>query len=307
MIEAKDELLADYYDEWIKSVKKGLVRPVTYVKYELTGRMIRKYAPGLMITDVNRRTYQRLINDYAADHEHATTRDFHHNIHPVLLDAMDEGLIDRDPTARIQIGGRVPGPKKAKYLEEDEAEKLLGVLDLGDTISFDYLVLMLLKTGLRFAEALGLTPADFDFEKQTITVNKTWDYKDGTGFQPTKNKSSNRTISLDDDTAARFKQLIKDMPMDRPVLVQPGERIYAAPANAKLAALCKRAGIPVITIHGLRHTHASLLISHGISIQAVAKRLGHANTVTTQNTYIHLLRRSEDEANDRINQLMRNL
>lgn len=65
--------------------------------------------------------------------------------------------------------------------------------------------------------------------------------------------------------------------------------IYNSTLNQRLAVFCKEAGVPRISIHSLRHTHASLLISAGVSIQSVAKRLGHGNTETTQRTYIHLL------------------
>ena len=64
---------------------------------------------------------------------------------------------------------------------------MLGDLDLSGGPSWDWLILIVAKTGLRFSEALGLTPEDFDFAHQTLSVNKTWDYKNGGGFVPTKN------------------------------------------------------------------------------------------------------------------------
>ncbi|MFT8879272.1 MAG: tyrosine-type recombinase/integrase, partial [Oenococcus sp.] len=59
--------------------------------------------------------------------------------------------------------------------------------------------------------------------------------------------------------------------------------------NRHLKDLCDRLGIKPITIHGLRHTHASLLLASGISMQYVSKRLGHANLMITEKVYSHLL------------------
>ena len=102
---------------------------------------------------------------------------------------------------------------------------------------------------MRFSEALAITPADFDFARQTLSISKTWDYKGEGGFLPTKNKSSVR----------------------------------------------KECGISEISIHGLRHTHASLLLFAGVSIASVARRLGHASMTTTQKTYLHIIQELENK------------
>lgn len=82
--------------------------------------------------------------------------------------------------------------------------------------------------------------------------------------------------------------------------------IYNSTINNRLKKYCQLAKIPIITLHGLRHTHASVLIANGISIQVVAKRLGHANSITTQNTYIHLLKSTEQKANEKITSILIN-
>lgn len=68
--------------------------------------------------------------------------------------------------------------------------------------------------------------------------------------------------------------------------------------NDRLAAICKQVEIPVISIHGLRHTHASLLLYAGVSVASVARRLGHSNMTTTQKTYIHVIQELENQDND---------
>ena len=71
-------------------------------------------------------------------------------------------------------------------------------------MNWDWLILLVAKTGIRFSEALGLTPSDFDFSHQYIIINKTWDYKENTGFALTKNKSSIRKVQIDWQTVAVF-------------------------------------------------------------------------------------------------------
>ena len=65
--------------------------------------------------------------------------------------------------------------------------------------------------------------------------------------------------------------------------------------NAILARHCRQAKIPVISIHGLRHTHASLLLFAGVSIASVARRLGHSSMTTTQKTYLHIIQELENQ------------
>ncbi len=101
---------------------------------------------------------------------------------------------------------------------------MLTNLNSEQEVNWDWFLLVA-KTGMRFSEALALTPRDFNFTHQMLSISKTWNYKDDGGFLPTKNQSS--------------------------------------------------------VIHGLRHTHASLLLFAGVSIASVARRLGHASMTTT--------------------------
>ncbi|WKS99295.1 site-specific integrase [Gallibacterium salpingitidis] len=151
------------------------------------------------------------------------------------------------------------------------------------------------KTGLRFSEALAITPRDFDFARQTLTINKTWDYKGDGGFLPTKNRSSNRKVQLDWQTIIQFSQLIKNKLSNVPIFLQEGQKIYNSTINDLLTRYCKQAHLPIITIHGLRHTHASLLLFSGVSIASVARRLGHASITTTQKTYLHIIQELENK------------
>ena len=287
-------LLCDYYSDWISMYKEGAVRKVTLQKYKLSLSWLKKLAPKLKVCEVDRTEYQKILNDFASCHERQTTMDFHHQLKSAIIDAVDEGYIDKDPTRKVIIKGINPRTKKIKYLNQYELHTLLKVLKYNTKPDMDWLILLIAKTGMRFSEAIAITPADFDFSHQTLSINKTWDYKDSGSFQPTKNKSSVRKIQIDWMVVSQFSNLVKDLPQDKPIFITEG-RIYNSTANDVLKRRCIEAGVPIISIHGLRHTHASLLLFAGVSIASVAKRLGHSTMTTTQKVYLHIIQELENK------------
>ena len=307
MVKAEEgtELFCKYYEQWIRMYKEGAIREVTMKKYEITLVWLQRLVPDLRLSELNRISYQQLLNDYAVYHERQTTMDFHHQLKAAVLDAVDEGFIDRDPTRKAIIKGKAPREKKIKYLNQFELHTLLVHLHLTPEINWDWFIFIIAKTGMRFSEALALTPKDFDFPHQSLIVNKTWDYKGSGGFLPTKNKSSVRKIQLDWQTIIKFSELIRDLPEDEPIFVKGP--VYNSTVNDRLERYCKDLGIPVISVHGLRHTHASLLLFAGVSIASVARRLGHASMTTTQKTYIHIIQELENRDIDLVMRSMSGL
>lgn len=289
----KTDLFCDYYEKWIRVYKEGAIRKVTLDKYKMTQSWLKKLAPTLTLCDLNRITYQQILNDYAVNHERQTTMDFHHQLKGAILDAVDEGLVERDPTRKAIIKGKTPTVKKIKYLNQFELHTLISSLDLKSEVNWDWFILLVAKTGMRFSEALALTPSDFDFAHQMLSISKTWDYKGDGGFLPTKNKSSVRKIQIDWQTVIQFSELLKGLPEDKPIFVKG--KVYNSTVNDILGRYCKAANIPVISVHGLRHTHASLLLFAGVSIASVARRLGHSSMTTTQKTYLHIIQELENK------------
>ena len=290
----KNDLFYDYYEQWIRVYKEGAIREVTMSKYRMALKWISRLAPDLKLDEFDRINYQKILNDYALLHERQTTMDFHHHLKGAVLDAVDDGYIERDPTRKAIIKGKTPRPKKIKYLNQFELHTLITKLDLESEVNWDWFILLVAKTGIRFSEALALTPRDFDFSRQMLNINKTWDYKTNTGFQPTKNLSSVRKIQMDWQTVIQFSEIIKGLAEDKPIFVGR-KKIYNSTVNNLLARKCKESKIPVISIHGLRHTHASILLYAGVSIASVARRLGHASMTTTQKTYLHIIQELENQ------------
>ena len=294
----ENEIFYKYYERWIKVYKEGAVRNSTMKKYLLTLSWIKKIAPKTRIKDINRTTYQEILNRYAEVHERQSTMDFHHQLKAAIMDAVDEGLISKDPTRKAIIKGKTPRDKKEKYLNQFELQKLISDLDLNEEINFDWLIYLIAKTGLRFSEALALTPKDFDFPHQSLNIDKTWDYKENGGFEPTKNKSSERKIQMDWQTVIKFSEILRNKENDEPIFAN--KKIYNSTINDILRRHCNNVNIPIISIHGLRHTHASILLYAGVSIASVAHRLGHASMSTTQKVYLHIIQELENTDIDKI-------
>lgn len=188
-------------------------------------------------------------------------------------------------------------------MEFEDSKKLYNELfnRLNDGLSY-YAILLLLVTGIRFEELIGLTRPDFDFKRNTIDINKVWGYnhKMKEGFGPTKTPQAVRRISVDPKVMIEFKKLFMVMPdnVHRLVFFSPSSKYKVLSNNAVNKTLRKvldDLGIKKITCHGLRHTHASALIYKKISIVYICERLGHSSPNITYKKYAHLLKELRDD------------
>lgn len=305
-------LLADYFLKEIETYKKGQVREQTYNKYCSNGRFLIENFPDLVLSKMTADDYQQILNEYGKTREKATITDFHHQLAWALKRAYNaDGLLKRDVTFDAKIPrGKPLGVKKPKFMEIEDMRKLIQELKHENTPEANFF-LILLKTGLRFAEALGITLNDVDFDKKTVTINKTLDYKkhrEGTrSFVPTKNKYSVRTIVVDDAVLYMLWKNAKGADQDESIFYKIKGFQYNSTLNNWLKRACQKAGVPEITLHSLRHEHATYLVSQGISSMAVAERLGHADDSVTRAVYIHRLETEKARDNEEIAQKIANL
>ncbi|MGK1518035.1 site-specific integrase, partial [Klebsiella pneumoniae] len=114
------------------------------------------------------------------------------------------------------------------------------------------------------------------------------------GFKPTKTKGSVRKITLDWQTIGLLKPVLQDLPINEPIFIEKLEngkykRYFNSTINNFISKKCQSLGITEISCHGLRHTHASVLLAEGVSIHTISARLGHADVGVTQETYAHVL------------------
>jgi len=292
--------LDQYFRTWIETYKEPIVSKATYVKYQNTLKQIIKYFGEIPLSQITTTSYQKALSEYSKTHAKLTVSCFHNQIHACILDAIDEEIIKTDAARKAVIFGRNVEKEKIKCLDYDEWASLVKATYNTDNIK-DQIIYLSAVTGLRYAEILGLTWDCIDFANRKITINKTWDYKYHRGFIPTKNKGSKRTIDIDDNT---IRMLLVHQEKQKTSIINPlnlvflyidGKQLYSANINRYLLILCENLSIRNISFHSLRHTHASVLLYQGVSIMAVSKRLGHSNTATTQNIYIHIIKEMENK------------
>lgn len=158
---------------------------------------------------------------------------------------------------------------------------------------------MLYWCGIREGELLALTPADFDFEKRTLTINKSYQRLNGQDLITTpKTEKSNRVITMPEFLANEMQAYLK-MLYD----VKPSDRIFTVTKSylhREMDRGAKEAGVKRIRIHDIRHSHVSLLIDMGFSATAIADRVGHESIDITYN-YAHLFPSKQAEMADKLN------
>ena len=288
--------LDEYFEQWVKVYKKD-VKDVTLERYDDTHETIKKHFQGKAIQDIKKRDYQEFLNKLGEGWAKETTRKLNTHIRACVREAIDEGIIRIDFTRGANIVGNNPAKRpEEKHLDYKECGMLLNEVRerLDEGLGY-YLIYLGLSTGMRFAEMVGLTRKDFLFVTSEIVINKTWDYKSGKGFDITKNDPSNRVIKIDKKTMDVFKRLFISTPPNIHGLVfySPQSKykvLTNSGANQLLRATTQELGINNITMHGLRHTHASVLLYRKASIYYVSERLGHANTDTTIRHYAHVIK-----------------
>ena len=157
---------------------------------------------------------------------------------------------------------------------------------------------MLYWTGIREGELLALTPADFDFEKRTVTINKSFQHLNGRDIITSpKTEKSNRTIQLPKflcDEMQNYLKMLYDVGMEDRMF--PVTKSYL---HREMDRGAKEAGVKRIRIHDIRHSHVSLLIDMGFSATAIADRVGHESIDITYN-YAHLFPSKQAEMADKL-------
>ena len=158
---------------------------------------------------------------------------------------------------------------------------------------------MLYWCGIREGELLALTPADFDFEKNTVTINKSYQRLNGSDvITSPKTEKSNRTILVPQFLMDEIRDYLKML-----YGIQPDERMFTVTKrylHREMDRGAKEAGVRRIRIHDIRHSHISLLIDMGFSAPAIADRVGHESIDITLN-YAHMFPSRQTEMADKLN------
>lgn len=322
-LEEKEKLTTvnEMYEIWFETYK-DTVKETTYRQTD--NRMKKYILPkfGKMILErVTVKSAQKEVNDWAKKFGMYTellrylTKVFDH---AVLLE-----VIDSNPFRKIikpkQIAKK--SKKKLKYYTIEQLKTFLEATEIRlsecpkNQVIHLYcsrmdvaLFRLLAFSGIRIGECLSLYWSDLDFDNQTLDISKSLTkVKGGYEISTTKTFSSNRNISLDDETIAILKKwkleqakaLMKNgFRNDQNLIFSSwkGKLTNHPNMNGRSRRIAKYANLPCIGLHGFRHTHATLLFESGVSAKEIQHRLGHSDISMTLNTYTHITERTEKKA-----------
>lgn len=241
----------------------------------------------------------------------------HRLISSMLSTAVEWGILFSNPCDRTKPP-KVER-KEPKYLDEVQAATLLDLLETEST-EYKTMIRLLLFTGLRRGELLGLEWKDIDFDNSTMQVCRSSLYLPDKGIfeDETKNATSNRIIKLS-QTAVNDLKAYKLWQMEQRLRIgdrwtdtgkifttDEGKPLHPDTLSKWFSNFVKAHSdvLPPVTIHSLRHTNATLQIAGGVPLTTVAKRLGHADTVTTSRIYAHAIKSADEAAAETLENLL---
>jgi integrase len=313
-VDRSRQTVGEYLDYWLEAVAQHRVRPTTFASY---GQIVRnRIVPALGTVPLQQLApaqvqalYGRLLESGRVDGRGPklsprSVRYTHAVLRMALEDAVHLGLVSRNVCDAATPPRAVRPP--IKYWDTADAQRFL---DVTREDHLRALWVLALHTGLRRGELLGLRWGDVDLDRAVLHVRRSLVQSGGVmGFQEPKTSSGRRTIALDPPCVAalreqRARQAEHRLRMGS--LWQDHDQVFATelgtplePSNVdrRFRALLARAGVPRIPFHGLRHTHATLLMKHGVHPKVASERLGHANITLTLSTYSHVLPQMQEEA-----------
>ncbi|MGZ6364114.1 MAG: tyrosine-type recombinase/integrase, partial [Ktedonobacterales bacterium] len=262
---------------------------------DLTAQQVQKMETTLLKTKSSRGTL----------YSPTTVRQMHTVLKGALKDALSMHLVLEN------VAGAFKAPKSAtkemKYWTPAEARTFLASVR-GHRL--EALFTLALSTGARQGELLALTWGDVDFAKGTCSIRRTIRYVVGGGFRFTEPKTlkSKRTIKLTQATLAALKSHRARQAEERLAAgaawqnthdlmftTAHGTPVLAQNLDKQFAKLVQAEGVPPIRWHDMRHTCATILLSHGANIKAVSELLGHSDIAITLRIYAHVLPNMHDQ------------
>lgn len=307
--------VGEYLDRWLGDVR-DTVRKSTHERYEYAIEPHIKPALGrIKLKDLNpaqvRWFYRERLDSGRAP---ATVHKLHVVVHKSLKAAVADGLIPRNAAAGLKLP-RITR-EEIDPLAEEEARRLLETVR-GDRL--EALYVLALHTGMRQGELLALKWDDVDLERGVLRVRRTLTHADKAYVlgEP-KTSKSRRTIRLTTSVVNALRTHLSRQleEMERMgSLYQPGGLIFATetgtiinPSNLRnrsFKPLLKKAGLPPIRFHDLRHTCATLLLSKDVNAKVVSEMLGHSSISVTLDIYSHLLPDMQEKAAKALEEVLR--
>ena len=220
----------------------------------------------------------------------------HNQLSAILNHAVKFYGLRENPAAKVGNMGKAKSREMKFWTQEEYAKFAEAMMDKPRSY---YAFEMLYWCGIREGELLALTPADFDFERGTVSITKSYQRLNGRDvITDPKTPKSNRVIKMPDFLVSEMQDYLKQL-----YHIEPSNRMFEVTKSYlhhEMIRGAEAAGVKRIRIHDLRHSHISLLIEMGYSAVAIADRVGHESINITYN-YAHLFPSTQNDMADKLN------
>lgn len=296
------KLFSEYFKNWYEIYKEPTIRDRTKSTYDNALMNLKKHFPTQAIEEITREDYQRFLNDFGENHSKSTVSKLNSLYHACVRNAVYDGIIKKDFVQGTKV---VYDPKRTwsiDYLSVEEIKNIIKYIvdNASHKYVSQYMILTALLTGMRPGEVGGLTWDNINFKDSTIAVKRSWhDVKKQ--FEPLKNESSYRTIPVDKWLLDFINDLPKDDPLNR-VFVNQGNVPTSSAVNKSLRKMLARLKInrSGFHFHSCRNSHVAYLLSQGIDLYAISKRLGHNDITITAKVYSYLIDEYKAKTDEKI-------
>ncbi|MDX8291448.1 tyrosine-type recombinase/integrase [Metabacillus indicus] len=302
-VESKNLTISEWLDIWFETHKNSWkvssqLQRKNAIKYQMKP-LLGKYK----LAELDKTTYKRVyINTLLKKYKPSTVQLFHKLFKVAVNAAVDDEIIPRNRFNKISIEMEEASDN---FLTSNELRKLLAASKELDNITNYTLIFLLAYTGLRKGEAQGLKWEDVNLEARTISVKRTRDNK---GERTPKTKRSYRTILIDEALIKQltsYRKWCKEIKLSYGLIFSEEDFIFISYQNGtpitdntikySMDRILNKINLKRITPHGLRHTHATILISKRIPVKVIADRLGNTPQMILD-IYGHSFKDLEEES-----------